>query len=286
MGFSIKKPLGGRNSWLRQGGIGMNAGKKDGPANPYAPPDPSSLRSFDVKNPYGQKALSGMPSASRFADFYKSPAERSGGSFDAYRGVIDAPSSVDAVRKETEGERYQAALRDIGRATDQGAGRVVGKYLRSNLYGDGFDSDVARVGIAQAGQQGQEAAAGAALQYRGADLDRLSAREAAQREAYGQKYSADVNTDTQMRQLAAAAAQGDQAAADALAKFKATAQIGLGESEVARKYAGEQDYYNLVAGLYSGGAQRQLSGATPSYLDDMLRNTNISVNPFALAGAG
>ena len=161
-------------------------------------------------------------------------------------------------------------------------GRGVKGYLERGLVGDGNDSDIARVGLAQIAGQGQEAAARAGLEYKMADLQRLAEREQAVQAAYGEQYRAGVQTDSQMRALAAQAASGDQEAKRAYDQLVAS----LGEGEASRRLGQGTDYYNLLGNLYTGGENRKQQGEKPSYLDSMLRNTNVSVNPFSLMGGG
>src|SRR3990167_3580431 len=97
-------------------------GKKEGPKNPYAPPDPSGLTKIDVRNPYMDQIMKSASKPGSFYDYYKPPAETSGGYFDKYIGSINAPSSVQAVQGEIEGQRYEEALRDISRGTDVAMG--------------------------------------------------------------------------------------------------------------------------------------------------------------------
>ena len=311
-----KDPIGKGNIYsMITGKSILDIGKSEGPQNPYAPPDPSGLQKTDVKNPYMDsimKDLTGAKSGSfydyykapettakGYMDYYKAPTETAGGYFDQYIQNINAPSSVDEVRREVEGQRYQDTLRDIGRATDIGMGRGVKGYLGRGLAGDGADSDITRIGLAQIAGQGQEAGARATLDYRGKELDRVGAREEAARGAYGERYRAGVATDSQMRQiaaqaaagdqnaalqvdsqmreLAARAAEGDKNAADELARWKIQMQGTLGENQANRNLSRDTSYYDLLANLYTGGANRQQAGEKGGYLDSMLRNINLSV---------
>ena len=317
MTWSIKKPLGKKGKAITQdalaggailGPVGMvaggiygaktgkgitgpngifSAGKKDGPPNPFAPPDPSNLLNVDVQNPYRDEIIGGLDrgKAPSYLDYYRPPTEGGGAAFNAYTKAIGAPSSVDEVTREISGQRYQDTLREIGRGTDLAAGTKVGEFLRRNLVGDGNDSDVARVGVAQVAQQGQEAGARAALDYQGQDLQRLAAKEAELRGAYGKQYQTATATDTQMRELAARAAQGDQQAAIDYEKLKIQTKASLGEEQAKRVYGRSADYMKILSDLYTGGASRQQAGEKGSYVDTLLRNTNVSVNPFALVGA-
>lgn len=262
-------------------------GAKDGPANPYGPPDPSGLLKVDTKNSYMDEIMKPYSMTAKpgsFYDFYKPPTSTAGDYFDKYVGSINAPSSVDAVRGEVEGDRYQQTLRDIARGTDMALGRGVKGYMERGIAGDGNDSDITRVGLAQIAGQGQEAAARAGLDYRMADLQRLAERESALRAAYGEQYRAGVQTDSQMRDLAARAASGDMQAKQAydfenMRREDAQRQLlaQTGEGEASRRLNQNTSYYQLLADLFTGGETRKQAGEKPSYLDDLLRNVNVSL---------
>src|SRR3990167_2453982 len=130
-----KDPIGKGNIYsMITGKSILDIGKSEGPQNPYAPPDPSGLQKTDVKNPYMDsimKDLTGAKSGSfydyykapettakGYMDYYKAPTETAGGYFDQYIQNINAPSSVDEVRRGGGGERDQGTIRGIGRATD------------------------------------------------------------------------------------------------------------------------------------------------------------------------
>ena len=149
-----------------------------------------------------------------YNDFYRAPTEGREAAFQSYIEAINAPSSVDEVRSGMNKEQLDLLIGDIERDTRGKFGQGLIESFGRGLFdpSTGADSDIARVTQGQIAASGGRSAAQARLGYSLADLDRLAAREAEQRQAYGQRYSTESARDTQMRDIASRAAQGDQAA--------------------------------------------------------------------------
>lgn len=186
MGWSINKPFGGKNNLLNKtiGGVGGFLFGKQGPENPFAPPDLTQLLGLDVKN-------RGTGSEMAFKDLL---------------GGINAPSSVDAVRGEVEDEQMKALL--LGADEDIAAARGSTKmdFLDRGLGGPGQISDIEANALATLQGKGLRAKGDIRSGYALKKLDRLAERESAVRDAYKTRYNTQTdleesNMDRELRRL-------------------------------------------------------------------------------------
>lgn len=249
MGFGLGRTL------KKAGGFasGLLFGSGGKPTNPYVAPNVDFLRDPAPKGDYQflTKGFRGQDS------FYQPPTERSGGAFQSYIGAINAPSSVDQVRSGMNTEQMNLLLDQIGRDTTQKYGSELSKRFGMGDFaaGIGPTSDIAGNSLAQVAAEGARTAAGARLNYGLADLERLGAREADARGAYGQQYEAAVGADTQMRELSARAAAGDQAAYNQLLTLRAQGVQTDADREAARRAELARVLTNQAGG--SASAYRQ-----------------------------
>ena len=134
----------------------LGLGAEEGPANPYAAPDLSYLRSpvfYEEFTPDVLRTISALG--------------------------LNQPSSVDAVTSRMEKEYRDTLLRDIDRDTGQNVAQGMSDYYSRGLFepGAGVSSDIASIGLGQIRGQGQERATDARLKYSLADLGRLREQE-------------------------------------------------------------------------------------------------------------
>lgn len=207
MGSSLKKivkPLtaiatGGASLLPKRLLLGSN-GKS---SNPYDAPNMDFLRSESPTVDYS--ALKSSPDLMRgfrtYKDYYNPSAGVADSRFNQYATAIGAPSSTDQVRGELQRDQLTQRLGDIERDTRGRFGQGIYDYFGRGLFDptSGGDSTVARTGLAQLAAEGGRTAAGAQTQLGLADIERQAAREAAMRQAYGQRYTAGESQDAATR---------------------------------------------------------------------------------------
>ncbi len=189
-------------------------GAKGGPANPF------SLKYKDL-------------------DFLKDPGKIQ---FDDWIQNLNAPSSVDEVRRGVESEGLAQLMAGIDQDTARSVGNIKLDAQERGLGGPGVASDIEFSSLATAEGLGGETKANARLQGMMAELDRLKQRESAVSGAYGTRYGAGVQ----------------------------------GQSTLAQ----------LMAQLYSGGAQRELAGRTAAKSGLFENMLNTAGNKFADEAGG
>ncbi len=145
-------------------------------------------------------------------DFTTAAPERGEGAFQDYLGAIKAPSSVDAVRTELGRDALESTIGQIEQDTKERFGKDLSSYFGRGLIdpGRGAGSDIASVGLAQVAASGAQTAADARTRLALGDIERLGAREEAERGAFGDYFKSAMSTDQQTRELTARAAAGDR----------------------------------------------------------------------------
>jgi hypothetical protein len=246
-----------------------------------------------------------------FANSYTAPdRSRSDSMFNDLLSGIDAPDSVDAVRGDLDKEQLSNTLRDIDRDTAQSVGSAKMDYQDRGLSGPGMMSDIEAIGLAQARGKGDETKANARIAQSNAELDRLKAKEEARNSALGARYQTGAAQDANDAQIKAqgtlADLSGQQARDTSYAGFANQRKTALADDASKRDLAyadilrgKDSDYstatnnaqslfaqllnardlgaFNQSASLYDAGENRKVAGTKPSYLDNLLRNINVSV---------
>jgi hypothetical protein len=196
-------------------------------------------------NPFGIPNLDFLKDTNKF-DYLRKPVKGGEAAFQDYLGAIDAPSSVDAVRSDVEGERLQSLLKGIDEDTARAAANVKLDAEERGLGGPGMASDIEFSGLGTAESGGVKAKTDARLAAMMAELDRVKAKEDARRGAYETRYN--TNTTTQN------------------ARDLALAQLTSGRDE---------QLAQLLAQLYSGGEKNKIEGRKPGLLDKLNLGFNI-----------
>lgn len=154
MGFSLKKTLNAGEK------IGKNLiFGRDGPENPYSSVDFASLFAQDLEKP--------------------GAAYDYGGAYKNLMSMINAPSSVESVQQDVEGEQMQNLLRDIGIETKNSYGSTLSDMADRGLVGAGQSSDIAANALGQVNAMGARTASGVHSNYALARLQRLLGKEQA-----------------------------------------------------------------------------------------------------------
>jgi hypothetical protein len=189
-------------------------------------------------------------------DFLREATDRAGGlagggTFSDYINSIQAPSSVDQVRSEVDQTGLNNTLNDIERDTRQRFGQGIMEQYLKGLTGDGSSSDIAGNALAQIASSGGRAASDAYTKMYMANLDRLSARDQAARDAYGQRYQ-----------------MGEQEAGNLLSQY-AQGLTGNADREMQRRLG-------LAGNLTTGaGQQAQATQRNPGILRNIADNIQI-----------
>lgn len=199
MSFSLNRTI--------NAGKGLLFGSGGKPTNTYAAPNIDFLREAAPSVDYSFLRNSpDLTKGFRGSTYYYNPAnDVSGQRFNTYTQAIAAPTSADQVRGELEREQLTSTLGDIEKDTQQRFGRGIYDYFNRGLFdpSSGADSSVAQLGLSNIAAEGARTAANARTTLGLADIERQAAREAALREAYGQRYSAGESQDAATRGYAA-----------------------------------------------------------------------------------
>lgn len=154
MGFSLKRTLKAGESFGKNLLLG-----RDGPDNPYSSVDFASLFAQDLEKP--------------------GSAYDYGGAYKNLMSMINAPSSVEAVQQDVEGEQMQNLLRDIGIETKNAYGSTMSDMADRGLVGAGQSSDIAANALGQVNAMGARTSSGVHSDYALARLQRLFGKEQA-----------------------------------------------------------------------------------------------------------
>lgn len=145
--------------------MGFNLGKtfknlvfgREGPKNPYSPVDFASLFAQDLEKP--------------------GAAYDYGGAYKDLLSMINAPSSVEAVQQDVEGQQMQDLLGDVDLETKGAYGSTMADMADRGLVGEGQSSDIAMNALAQIQGMGARTKSGIHSQYALGRLGRLSDKE-------------------------------------------------------------------------------------------------------------
>jgi hypothetical protein len=232
------------NKLIPGGGI-LNGGAQPGTPNPFQPPDLTKLKQPD---PYTTDLVKNTKT---YFD-YKPQTE---GSFQDLVKTIGAPSSVDEVRKQVNGDLMHQLLTEIDRSTNSAAADTKLDFLDRGIGGPGAISDIEGNALAQVRSAGAENRTKTTSGFLLDELNRLTQKEQALQGAYTSRYNADVS-----------GASGAAAAVNAATGQQATLSN-----------AREMGTAQLEADLFNTGANRQDATKKNSYLEDFLRNINVSL---------
>lgn len=158
MGFSLSRTLKAGEKL----GKGMLFGRS-GPDNPYSAVDFASLFAQDLEKP--------------------GSAYDYGGAYKNLLSMINAPSSVEAVKQDVEGEQMQNLLGDVGIQTKNAYGTTMSDMADRGLVGAGQSSDIAANALGQVNAMGARTASGIHGDYALARLQRLFGKEQAAQSA-------------------------------------------------------------------------------------------------------
>lgn len=122
---------------------------------------------------------------------------RSDSYFNDLIGNIGAPSSVDDVRREVEGDRMRQIMEGLDIDTRNSVGSLKSDFADRGLSAPGVISDIEGNALAQAYSDSNRIKASTRSEYAGKELDRIKEKENALRAAYGTRYGAGVEADTQ-----------------------------------------------------------------------------------------
>src|SRR3990167_10174026 len=166
MGFGLKRTFNkGKDLYKTYNPLGSGLidalGNRPGPENPYDAPRPDQLAKPEdnpfladlTKNISSGAGYTGFKAPKSFSEYYNPNTGRADTSFKEWLANINAPSSVDDVRKETEGERLQMLLAGIDEDTARAAANVKMDAMDRGLGGAGIASDIEfnALGTAQTG---------------------------------------------------------------------------------------------------------------------------------------
>lgn len=194
-----------------------------------------------TNNPTNQYAAS-LPSRGKtFAGTYTAPNRISTGSFQDYISKINAPSSVDQVRSGIDSDVMKRLLEGVDQDVKGAAGSLKMDFQDRGLGGPGMASDIEVSDLGGVYSEGAKLKGDIRSQYALAELERQKAQEQAVREAYGQRYGADVGYDTQATDIASRGAMSDAQFYNDLLK----SQAELGEGEAGRRNARDLAYADL-----------------------------------------
>ncbi len=268
-------------------------GASAGTPNPYGPVDLSFLNDTSkldfLKDPNTFKVDPSKYSfltnpSSTFASTYKGPNYgRSDSIYNDLLGVVNAPSSVDQVRSGIDSETMKNLLSGIDQDTAKSVGSLKSDFLDRGLSGPGMASDIEGNALAEAYGLGDKNKSTARLDYAGKELDRLKAAEDARRAAATARYETAGAQDTQENQTRAAGAQADVAGRQA--RDLSYADILKGGSDnssqalqLLAQLINQRDLGKAgqATSLFNAGQQNQAATKTPSYLDSILRNIQVS----------
>ncbi len=116
-----------------------------------------------------------------------------GGAYKNLMSMINAPSSVEAVQQDVEGEQMQNLLRDVGVQTKNAYGSTMSDMADRGLVGAGQSSDIAANALGQVNAMGARTASGIQGDYALARLQRLFGKEQAAQGAQ-QNYASLLGT--------------------------------------------------------------------------------------------
>lgn len=136
-------------------------------------------------NLYGQP-LNLREKATTFAGVYPNKQ------FQDYLSSINAPSSVDVVRKEVESDALRQIYEDIDRELKQAIGTSRIDFMERGLAGPGQISDIEQNALAQLKAGAIRSKAQAGTQIKLAEIERQKEKEKAVTEAYGKQYESFV----------------------------------------------------------------------------------------------
>jgi hypothetical protein len=232
------------NKLIPHGGL-FNGGAQGGTPNPFSPPD---LESLKQPNPY-------VENLTKNTKTYFDYKPQTDASFQDLVKNIGAPSSVDDVRKQVNGDLMNQLLTEIDRSTNNAAASTKLDFLDRGIGGPGAISDIEANAVAQVRGQGADTRAKTSGTFMLDELNNLAKKEASLRDAYSSRYNADV--------AGASSAAGAYNAA-------ATNQASLSNGR-------DISVADLMANLYNAGANRQEATKKNSYLEDFLRNINVGI---------
>lgn len=139
--------------------IGGTLFGKPGPSNPYSAVDFESLMKQDLEAPGN--------------------AYDYGGAYKNLLSMINAPSSVEAVQQDVEGQQMQNLLADVGIQTKNAYGSTMSDMADRGLVGAGQSSDIAANALGQVNAMGARTSSGIYGDYALARLQRLFGKEQA-----------------------------------------------------------------------------------------------------------
>lgn len=163
--------------------IGGTLFGKPGPSNPYSAVDFDALMKQDLEAPGN--------------------AYDYGGAYKNLLSMINAPSSVEAVQQDVEGEQMQNLLADVGIQTKNAYGSTMSDMADRGLIGEGQSSDIAANALGQVNAMGARTSSGVHSDYALARLQRLFGKEQAAQGAQ-QNYAnllANMAEDARTRNL-------------------------------------------------------------------------------------
>ena len=249
MGWKISKPLGNKGSSILTGaGTGALMGSRFGPWGALIGAGAGGLMGGltaggKVKgNPWSTdqvgSALVDLNDTSKFdflktgpeltdkatlaSSLYKPGAGKAEGAFGEWMNKLGAPSSVDQVRSEIDGQKMQALLEQIDQDSKTSAGQVRTAALDSGWGGAGMGSDIESVGLGRVAGDAMKAKEEARLGYATSELDRQAAKEKALAEAMGLRYTTTAAGDTQDKSIAASLASSDANSLNSLLSTEST----------------------------------------------------------------
>jgi len=285
LGKKLKKAVKSVSS----GGLSniLGYGGSAGPDNPYSTPDLSFLRDTSkldfLKDPRSNPYVANLPSSMRtFAGSYRPPEDTSDTLFNDLLGAVpEGPTSSDAIYKEMDSERLAQMLEGIDIDTKGTVGSLKSDFADRGLSGPGMLSDIESVGLAQAYGDAGRTKAGARSEFATKELDRIRAREEADRDAkrraYEARYGAGIARGTQERDIASRGALSDAASFNELLGEQASLSSGQQNLFAQLLNARDLGYAGQTTGAYGDAEERRNKYAQPGYLDSILRNIRIGV---------
>jgi len=157
-------------------------------------------------------------------------------------------------------------------------------FLDRGLAGPGMMSDIEANALATDRANADKLKAATRTEYAGKELDRLKAQEEALRGAYGARYAAGVDADTQAAQLAESGLARDLTRDVAAAELGLKGGLAYADAAAARDalYAQLLNARDLGAAgiqssLFTSGEDRKLAGKEPSLFDKLLSRVSLNI---------
>lgn len=183
-----------------------------------------------------------------FVDRFQESEAGSEDLFQDLLGNIDAPSTIDEVRREVESERLSGVLEDID--SDFASQRALDEtsFFERGIRQPGATSDIAENALAQLEGDRIRTRGGERSKIALAEIERLKERERAKTGAFSKRFDVGAQRDSQLLDIFARGQEGEQER-----KFGRDTQL---RDIFARGQEGEQER-GLTRDLTRGGFQQE-----------------------------